>query len=934
MSGLSTPNHIQVRAGEIEHTPRDHGDLQLLVDVACYVGDWHNECKLLVRSHIAKIPWDWAIDVGNQIVEAESRRHILKEAAKNAEQDKVIGLLRAKQGIFYMYGVLCFGGSATLSAVDIARLCEFHILAHNRRIFSREEDMEKGHAHLHVRCLNVVAGRSFEIMQHARHDCAFITKAVANTLECTPSHLTWKHLASTSACYEARSGGHHYDVNLLTGEVLFDGTPPGLLPQKIISNALFLRAFGNSNFEATKSTDEHYTTAKAIGGRFYEFSLRGCAREELFIEEVERESGARLELLRHDGNWSTDLPVRLRDLHSHWLYRKQRAVVIRPKYFHQREVDYICRCDATCGLASIHRIPCHRRRVSWTKLLEDTEGPKTDKRDSFDKLVLAVEGHPVVSALEKFERSPDILTFLKADGGLMFELPRFRLHFLIHPTPPQEQERSRSGVQCLNHRDYELASDQQLSDTLAEFSRYLVLTPRTKGEATRIIVPQGRVVVREGTTPLVTVECVDEEKSDTDQDVHCFEVHPRWKGLQADGVSSRLQLAALYAASGTLLPEPRSRMTGSEKALELVRRCSVNHPLAEGDREQLMRIIELSGHNATLAIICGNVLECSEELNFLHGAGKSFNPVDTKPLGLCLKDAETAYEGESASREWNRRRRLKPFEEMRILGRHSSRIQKQLAGGRIMPTYGTVKLRPCAISANDVAAAECALWNVTQDLTATAVPPINRPPYPLCFSPRESKLSEEMHVELRESWDVHQQSCQMSVFLDPNQQLRLQEDFAAKRSNVSQMRQALENFLFGGLANVGEDWHAASWYLKRVAALLPTASVEDFPAMLLEKYRIQEWNPFLSRDSSVQIQAGITSWLRLCVLEDKLERLERWGGSTGSQALLWREMQVSVAFEKLNNISLVFDVVSIGDRILATRLVECSGKSWRISTRY
>ena len=414
------------------------------------MGDWHNECKLFVRSHIANIPWDWAIDVGNQIIEAESRRHILKEAAKNAEQDEVVDLLRAKQGIFYMYGVLCFGGSATLSAVDVARRCEFHILAHNRRIFSQGEDMEEGRAHLHVRCLNFVAGRSFEIMQHARHDCAFITKAVANTLECTPSHLTWRHLVSTSACYEAEAGGHLYNVNLLTGEVLFDGTPPGLLPQKIVSDAMFLQAFGSSNFEATKYTDGHYTTAKAINGRFYEFSLGGFSKGELIIEEVERESGARLELLRHDENWS--LPVRLRNLHSHWLYRKQRAIVIRPKYFRQREVDYICRCDTTCGLASVYRVPCHRRRVSWRRLLKDTEDPEIGKRDSFDQLVLAVEGHPVVSALKKFERSSDILTFLKADGEMLFELPRFRLHFLIHPTPQQGQEQSRSGVQCLNHR--------------------------------------------------------------------------------------------------------------------------------------------------------------------------------------------------------------------------------------------------------------------------------------------------------------------------------------------------------------------------------------------------------------------------------------------------------------------------------------------------
>ena len=382
------------------------------MDVACYVGDWYNECKLFVRSHIAKIAWNWAIDVDNQIAEAEARRNIVEEAAETTQQDKVVSLLKAKQCTFYMYGVLCFGGSATLSAADIARLCEFHILAHNRRIFSQEESMEEDWAHLHVRCLNVMAGRRSELMRHARHNYTFITKVVTNTLECTPSHLTWRQLPSTSTCYEAESGGHVYSVNLLTGEVLFDGTPPCLLPREIVSAIKYSRTFGSSNIEVTKSPDELYTTAKAIDDRFYEFSYRGLTfdgrfydffnsgfrRRELVIEEIERESGMRLELLDHNGSWSKYLPVWLRDLSSHWLNREKGVIVVRPKCFRHREVDYICRCDATCGLASIYRVPGHRRGIHWAQLLEDAEGTECSGKKAFDRLVLAAEGHPVVSS--------------------------------------------------------------------------------------------------------------------------------------------------------------------------------------------------------------------------------------------------------------------------------------------------------------------------------------------------------------------------------------------------------------------------------------------------------------------------------------------------------------------------------------------------------
>ncbi len=76
--------------------------------------------------------------------------------------------------------------------------------------------------------------------------------------------------------------------------------------------------------------------------------------------------------------------------------------------------------------------------------------------------------------------------------------------------------------------------------------------------------------------------------------VHCYELHGRFGHLVAPSVPARLQLAALYAATSTLLPEPLSACTGAQTALRLVRQCWGNGPMAPEDLAQLRSIGALS----------------------------------------------------------------------------------------------------------------------------------------------------------------------------------------------------------------------------------------------------------------------------------------------------------------------------------------------------
>lgn len=79
--------------------------------------------------------------------------------------------------------------------------------------------------------------------------------------------------------------------------------------------------------------------------------------------------------------------------------------------------------------------------------------------------------------------------------------------------------------------------------------------------------------------------------------MQCYEQHERFQHLQATSINGRLQLAALYAALGTLVPEPwPQRMTGGQVALQLLRQCWSDRPLAPADLAQLRNVGALGGH--------------------------------------------------------------------------------------------------------------------------------------------------------------------------------------------------------------------------------------------------------------------------------------------------------------------------------------------------
>ena len=95
-------------------------------------------------------------------------------------------------------------------------------------------------------------------------DGAALTQAVKGVIEFAPDALTdlWQ-LDSGGGHFRARLDGHLYSISVLTGVVLYDGTPPQSLSAEILHHALYKRVFGDRDFEVRASVCQRHMLHRA-----------------------------------------------------------------------------------------------------------------------------------------------------------------------------------------------------------------------------------------------------------------------------------------------------------------------------------------------------------------------------------------------------------------------------------------------------------------------------------------------------------------------------------------------------------------------------------------------------------------------------------------------------------------------------------------------
>lgn len=190
-----------------------------------------------------------------------------------------------------------------------------------------------------VQCVRTMAACISAVSAHLLADSSPLTHAVTAVFADARDATQWQLCHDTLGCFKTRLRGHWFSVNLCTGVVLKDGQPPGKLPNAVREHALYWRVFGGRNFEV--STD--LKTTQPVNGKHYQWLLVGARLE---VTETDVETGEQLQLLpgmfscvlltiyikqnrtgalteqlpesADDCAWCPLLPVRLREMHSHW----------------------------------------------------------------------------------------------------------------------------------------------------------------------------------------------------------------------------------------------------------------------------------------------------------------------------------------------------------------------------------------------------------------------------------------------------------------------------------------------------------------------------------------------------------------------------------------------------------------------------------------
>eukprot|EP00798_Chlamydomonas_sp_ICE-L_P004009 gene4009-14089_t len=321
--------------------------------------------------------------------------------------------------------------------------------------------------------------------------------------------------------------------------------------------------------------------------------------------------------------------------------------------------------------------------------------------------------------------------------------------------------------------------------------------------------------------------------------VHSYEVHPRLRHLVASSILSRLQLAALYSATSSLLPEPRSRMTGAQLAMRLVRQSSTNRPLSTHERNHLEGVARFGGHLAPgLHLLCLELESSSFTQTHLHGndGGQEGDAHGGSPSSgshpSTLEDPKFAslylqqsYVGDHGGWCHNPRMLLQAAEEESAMGMITSR----------------------------------------QALDRHWI-----------------RTGEHRQLEV-EAIDIHHDVV-----------TKVEEQLLAMDS-VTQRRKEIEQYLLQSLNEVPELQSARdgdgsirrSFRMLRIADGAAAAGLSDLvEAALHAPDHLLTFNPFLTKQSCQVLHQAILIWLQLCVLEDRLKRLELFCKAGATQQLV------------------------------------------------
>lgn len=364
----------------------------------------------------------------------------------------------------------------------------------------------------------------------------------------------WLETKTTSGIGKSSS---FIQMNILTGELLFNGLPPSRLPSSFEEHPVFEELLGREMIDAMPSDvpGTLFVSMKRHHGYTLAFGMNHSSPPQLII--VASNDNETLDLVpRRD--LSASLPESFITNYVHWYNHQSGVVEFRP-------VE-----SAWCSSDS-----------SW--LLEDTGSERVLKRPG-QTLICPTSPATIhiCRTLRSLEEETHIHLIL--DNGtsmLNIHLPRLQLDFSI--------EQGSSRVHCRQFRGMYVDKVQQIGTLVGLQSK---LTLRDSNNRRMILVPDGDVYYSD-IWGHVLVGVIH----GSSVRVHPFNIDTRLGRLVDNGsLQSKLCLAYFHALTSYCLPDALTGKTGTEQCLSILNSAAVRsfQQLSEKDLNILGHISKLS----------------------------------------------------------------------------------------------------------------------------------------------------------------------------------------------------------------------------------------------------------------------------------------------------------------------------------------------------
>jgi len=680
-------------------------------------------------------------------------------------------------------------------------------------------------------------------------------------------------------------------------------------PSFITSHPLYIRSFGKADFEVSWSKHGFYQSTHAANGNLYEF--KRLSDDRLLIREwpydtpdqdIER---VRLELLEPSCEGLACLPIRLREMHSQWCSRYNGIVLLRPRSHVDHQVQFVLTAPNCTNSSERSRTlgggddwKCFEiSPLTWDELpggetLRWHAAVEPSVLEACDRIALVSDAdgplEAALSVLSKFEQRQFMhLVYSDVAQSLRLSLPRFGLTFELRPDCSEEPHSRTSDstangstkfrLHSLDRSGFRLAESQQFAELLVGVTQYLVLEPETPeytADNQRIrqellLVPEGSVerdgagvtrIVYADTAAAVLQACA-------------FKRHARFQYLDAETIETRLLLAALFVATSVSIPDRLTRHTGEEQALELIHRSWTNKPLPPQALEWLHTSRTLSYHIPAIPIACAALERNSTQLAFL------FNPDthdDASGPEVQLPFLAASEYGQRMFH--NIRQELTPEEEEYVLGCSTPLENRRQRAIDMLPADSVGSTHVVASPRLSAEVLKDALLSLEGLLSKpSAAPTMMSTAFPLHLDHARDSRSLQLSTlaeDLQDSWNIHRQREAGELQLSEVQLLPTLHSISRK---VMDGRQKLEDYVLEAMKVPLGMNNAATFllHIRQAANRLPVPTASDLLAAALEPSVFTSFNPLLSPLSVRDLHNATIVWLQLCVLEDKLTRVQQ-----------------------------------------------------------